>query len=247
VSDIDTSVAHPARRYNYWLGGTYNFPADRASGDAVIAIFPHVRTAAIENRRFLRRAVAYLAEEGVQQFLDIGAGLPAPDGVRETAPGARILAVDNDPLVGLHAEGEFLEADLTQPERILARAREVLDFDRPIGLLLAAVLHFVDDAQEPQKHVETLVEALPPGSYLVASHATNDFMPPETIDAVMAESRASAPFRFRTAEEFGGFFNGLELVPPGLVASSEWRAEGEPPPRPSAAETAGYSGVGRVP
>jgi hypothetical protein len=262
-SKIDTSVAHPARRYDYWLGGKDNFAADRESGDAVAAAFPTVRTSAIENRRFLRRAVAYLAREvGLRQFLDIGTGIPTADNTHQVAqaidPRSRVVYVDNDPIVLMHAralltstpEGAtaYLDADLRDPGRILGdpHLSRTIDLSQPVGLMLVAILHFVKDADDPYGAVSRLVSAMPSGSYLTITHATKDHMPPETLAAVDGADE-QIPFQFRSREEFGRFLDGMDLVPPGIVSVSEWRAETEAGPRPSAAETAVYGAVARIP
>jgi S-adenosyl methyltransferase len=265
VTKLNTSIAHPARRYDYWLGGKDNFAADRESGDAVAAAFPTVRTAAIENRRFLRRAVHYLATEaGLRQFLDIGTGIPTAGNTHEVAqaiaPESRVVYVDNDPIVLVHAralltsssEGAtaYLDADLREPDKILndSTLAGTIDLSRPVGLMLVAILHFIKDADEPHEKVQRLVSAMPSGSYLTITHATSDHMPPETSAAVgSADSRTRVPFQFRSRERFARFLDGLELVPPGIVSVAEWRAESEVGPRPSAAETAVYGAVARIP
>jgi hypothetical protein len=262
---IDTSVAHPARRYDYWLGGKDNFAADRESGNAVAAAFPTIRTAAIENRRFLQRVVAHLSREvGIRQFLDIGTGIPTAGNTHEVAqeiaPESRVVYVDNDPIVLAHARAlltsssqgktAYLDADVRDPDVILEHpdTREILDFSRPIGLMLVAVLHFLKDADDPHRHVARLVEAMPSGSYLALTHATNDYMPRETTDAVSdADTRTGVNFQFRSRDEFAGFLEGLELVDPGVVSVAEWRAENEVRPRPTAAETAVYGALARIP
>jgi S-adenosyl methyltransferase len=261
---LNTSVAHPARRYDYWLGGKDNFAADRESGDAVAAAFPAVRTAAIENRRFLRRAVGYLAREaGIRQFLDVGTGIPTADNTHQVAqaiaPSSRIVYVDNDPIVLVHAralltsspEGAtaYLDADLRRPEQILEdpQLRATLDLAEPVALMLAAVLHFIPDADDPYALVATMTSALAPGSYLTVSHATNDFMSAATSSAVgAADSRTQVPFQFRGREQVARFVAGMEPVAPGIVSTAEWRADDETPPRPSAAEAAGYGVVARI-
>jgi hypothetical protein len=265
LSRIDTTVAHAARRYDYWLGGKDNFAADRESGDAVAAAFPTVRIAAIENRRFLRRAVTYLVQEaGIRQFLDIGTGIPTANNTHQVAqalaPESRVVYVDNDPIVLAHAralltsspEGAtaYIEGDLREPDRILGddALRDTLDLTRPVGLMLVAVLHFVKDVDDPYGAVARLVGAMPSGSYLVVTHATNDHMPPETSEAVSeADARTRVPFQFRSRDEFARFLDGLELVEPGIVSVAEWRAEDEEEPRPTAAETAVYGAVARIP
>jgi hypothetical protein len=262
---INTSVAHPARRYDYWLGGKDNFPADREAGDAVAAAFPSVRTGVIENRRFLCRAVRFLAGElGVRQFLDIGTGIPTSPNVHEVAqslvPDSRIVYVDNDPIVLMHArallttapEGAtaYLDADLREPDKIIGHPDllRTLDLSQPVALMLVAILHFILDADDPYGIVARLVDAMPSGSYMVVTHVTNDLMPPEVFARIDAANAAGGiPFRFRTRDEFARFFDGLELVRPGIQSISEWRAEDEVKPRPSAADTATYGAVARIP
>ncbi len=258
-SRLDTSVAHPARRYNYWLGGKDNFEADRASGDAVAAAFPNIRLAALENRGFLRRAVTLLTgQAGIRQFLDIGTGLPSADNTHEvaqrSAPESRVVYVDNDPLVMVHARAlltsasagvtDYIEADLREPGKILQEAARILDFSQPVALMLVATLHFISEDEDPYGIVAGLVETLAPGSYLVMSHATGDYLDAETLAGFRA---GPSPISFRTREQFGRFFEGLELLPPGIVSAAEWRAEDEPEPRPTAADTATYCAVARVP
>jgi hypothetical protein len=258
---IDTTVAHSARRYDYWLGGKDNFAADRESGDAIAAAFPTVRTAVIENRRFVRRAAAFLAgHAGIEQFLDIGTGIPTSPNVHEItqgiAPASRVVYVDNDPIVLAHAralltsseEGAtaYLDADLHEPDKIISNAelRGILDFSQPVALILAAILHFIPDQDDPYGIVARLVDALPKGSYLVMSHATNDFLAPDEVAEILAGRYG--PFFARSEAEFARFFDGFELVPPGIVSAAEWRAEGEPHPRPTAAEAYTYCAVAKV-
>ncbi|MEV4132397.1 SAM-dependent methyltransferase [Dactylosporangium sp. NPDC049742] len=259
---IDTTVPHPARRYNYWLGGKDHFAADRASGDEIAAAFPTVRTAVLANRAFLRGAVRFLAQEaGVRQFLDIGTGLPVPDNTHEIAqradPASRVLYVDNDPIVLTHAralltgtpEGKtaYLEADLRDPAAILAHPdlRSTLDLDQPVGLLLVAILHFIHTDAEALPIVRTLLSALPSGSYLVATNATVDFADEAGAAAYRAMFAAGRTDGYaRTAAEFGAFFEGLDLVPPGIVAVSDWR---DAYPDAAPADVAMYAAVGRKP
>ncbi|SCG74753.1 SAM-dependent methyltransferase [Micromonospora coxensis] len=264
---IDTSVAHPARRYNYWLGGKDNFQADRESGDAMAARFPTIRTSALENRRFLQRAVGYLAREaGIRQFLDIGTGIPTADNTHEVAqriaPESRVVYVDNDPIVLAHAralltsspEGAtaYIDADLRDPEKILHHPdlRRTIDLSRPVGLMLVAILHFVPDSDDPYAAVRRLLDALPPGSYLAASHATHEYLPPQIAEEAKAAAKGGGPhgiINLRTLEEFTGFFAGLDVVEPGIRSVAEWRAESEPQPRPSVVEVSMYGGVARKP
>jgi hypothetical protein len=259
-SSIDTTVAHPARRYDYWLGGKDNFAADRESGDAIAAKFPAIRTAVVENRRFLRRAVTHLAGLGVRQFLDIGTGLPTADNTHEVAqridPSARVVYVDNDPLVLVHAralltgsdEGvtAYVDADLRTPERILADPdlRQTLDLAEPVALLLFAVLHFLPEEDDPYAIVRRVAAGLPPGSYLAASHATSDYLPPDVVADLNSGKHGQG--RLRTRAEFTRFFDGFDLVDPGVVPLSEWRDDTETRPRPTASETAMYAGLARI-
>jgi len=264
---FDAGKTHPSRRYDYWLGGKDNFAADRASGDQIADAFPTVRQAAIENRRFLQRAVSYLVRDaGITQFLDLGTGIPTSPNVHEIAQGiaptARIVYVDHDPMVVVHGralttstpEGAtaYLHGDLREPETILDHPvlAEVLDLDRPIGLLLVAVLHFLTDADAPYDVVDHLVEALPAGSFLAISHATLDPLPADTaerLSALAAPGAGHGAFRFRTRAEVSRFLDGLDLVEPGLTPIVEWCPEAYPRPEATVAETAGYVAVARVP
>ncbi|MFG1778039.1 SAM-dependent methyltransferase [Micromonospora sp. NPDC049051] len=265
---IDTAVAHPARRYNYWLGGKDNFQADRDSGDRMAASFPTIRTAALENRRFLQRAVRHLARDaGIRQFLDIGTGIPTADNTHEVAqaiaPESRVVYVDNDPIVLAHAralltsapEGAtaYIDADLRDPERILHHPDllRTIDPSRPVALMLVAILHFVSDDDDPYAVVRRLLDALPSGSYLAASHATDDYLPRHVAqEAKAVAARADGPhglINLRTKAEFSRFFEGLELVEPGVTSVADWRAEDAPQPRPSVAEVSMYGAVARKP
>ncbi|MGH3279095.1 MAG: SAM-dependent methyltransferase [Trebonia sp.] len=261
--EIDTSRPHPARVYDYFLGGKDNFTADREVANKVIEGWPAIRVGVRENRRFLERVVEHLAgEAGIRQFLDIGTGLPTVNSVHEVAqsvaPTARIVYVDNDPLVLAHAralltsspEGRtaYIHADLRDPAAILNDpvTREVLDFNQPIALVLLAILHMIPDEEEPAEIVETLVDALPPGSYVVASHITAE----HSADAAGGESRfqeANMSAQWRDSDVFARLaFNGLDLVPPGVVLTSEWRNDA-PGPRPTPADVSAYGGVARKP
>jgi SAM-dependent methyltransferase len=259
---IDTTVAHPARRYDYWLGGKDNFAADRESGDRITAAFPTARTAALENRRFMRRAVTHVAEHaGIRQFLDVGTGIPTNPNTHEIAqaitPDAHVVYVDNDPIVLTHAralltsspEGAtaYIDADLHQPEGILTNPdlRNTLDLSQPAALLLVAVLHFIPDSDDPRSLIAPLVDALAPGSFLVMSHMTYDFLPPQaTVQADRVVTTEA--FHARPKADFAALFDGLELVDPGIVPVSEWRAENESQPRPTPVEIGCYGGVARI-
>ncbi|HEU5158977.1 MAG TPA: SAM-dependent methyltransferase [Streptosporangiaceae bacterium] len=263
--EIDTTVAHGARRYNYWLGGKDNFEADRISGDAWVAAFPTVKIAALENRRFLERAVTFLVEEaGIRQFLDIGTGIPSANTVHEVAqaiaPETRVVYVDNDPIVLAHARRllstnttAYIHADVREPAAILGHPdlRATLDLSRPVALMVVAVLHFVEDAADPYRCVATLTDALAPGSYLAMSHGTSDFMSPEERakferSEARERTRNRDPLRPRSEAEFARFFEGMELVPPGIVALPDWRSELPPAERTSAADAFGYGAVARI-
>jgi hypothetical protein len=261
--ELDASRPHSARMYDYLLGGKNHFAADRETAEKMVADMPSGRTGPRENRAFLGRAVRYLAEEaGIRQFLDIGTGLPTTNAVHEVAqqiaPRSRVVYADNDPLVLVHAralltsspEGRtaYLHADLREPEAILSDpvTREVLDFGQPIALMLVAVLHFIPDDDKPAEIIATLLDALPPGSYLVASQVTSD----DNAGAAAAERTyrgAGVPAQVRESGEFARLaFSGLDLVPPGVVLVSEWRPD-DAGPRPTPAEVGCYGGVGRKP
>ena len=258
MDGFDTGTPHPARRYNYWLGGADHFAADRASGDAIAAAFPTVVELARANRRFLRRSVEFLAGAGVRQFLDIGAGLPAPDSTHEVAeriaPGSRVVGVDNDPIVMARARPQpgrtaYLEADLRDPAALLANPvlRESLDFSRPVGLLMLAVLHFVHDDAVAAAAVARLLAALPPGSYLALSHGTMDFSTPEGVTAYEKMFAAGGTdVRARDRATLSGWLGGLEIVPPGLVPVGDWRPRDSPAGRPMSQDLGIYAVVGRV-
>jgi len=261
MSRFDVGTAHPARRYNYWLGGKDNFAADRQSGDAIAATFPGIRDSVRENRRFLRRTVEFLAREaGIDQFLDIGTGLPTADNTHEVAqritPHARIVYVDNDPIVLAHARAlltssprgatAYIDADLREPSKILEapQLRATLDLRRPVALVLLAVLHFVHDDRDPYGVVRRVLDALPAGSYLVMSHATYDLVPPDKVATLEAQS--GGQWRSRSRAEFARFFDGLELIEPGVVPIGDWRPE-PGTERPDPAQIVTYGAVGRRP
>jgi S-adenosyl methyltransferase len=249
--------------YDFYLGGKNHFAADRETAEKMMAAAPSTRTGARENRAFLGRAVRFLAAEvGVRQFLDIGTGLPTTGNVHEVAqavaPSSRVVYADNDPLVLTHAralltsspEGRtaYIHADLRNPDAILSdlAVRETLDFSQPIALMLVAVLHFVPDEYEPATTIAALIDALPPGSYLVASHGTGEHH--ETSDAAAQTYRSSGvPIQLRDSDTFGALaFRGLDLVSPGVVPVSEWRPD-DPGPRPTPSEVNIYGGVARKP
>jgi len=250
--------------YDYYLGGKNHFAADRETAEKGLAGWPAGRIAARENRAFLGRAVRFLvAEAGIRQFLDIGTGLPTTNNVHEVAqaiePSCRVVYADNDPLVLAHAralltssaEGRtaYINADLRDPQSILfdPAVREVLDFSQPIALMLVAVLHFVPDEFGPTEIMSTLIDALPSGSYLVASHITGEHDPDGPATGARAYRAAGLPAQLRDADQFAQLvFPGLDIVPPGVVLVSEWRPQGSGP-RPTPAEVSWYGGVARIP
>jgi len=261
AAEIDTSKPHPARMYNAYLGGNDNYPADRAAVRQILRNFPEVRPIALANRAFMQRAVRFLAAEaGIRQFIDIGTGIPSAGNVHEVAgraaPDARVVYVDNDPIVHVHANAlltgsgttGIVLADLRDPAAIVAhpQLRELIDFSRPVALLLVAILHFIRDEEDPAGIVATLRDALPDGSYLALSHGTLDFHPPGGEDlAASGYQNATAPLVLRARERVLPFFDGFELLEPGLVQAPLWRPEGRRP-RPKDLEKLGiYAGVGR--
>jgi O-methyltransferase involved in polyketide biosynthesis len=244
-SPLDTGVPHSARLWNYWLGGTDNFASDRAAGDEIARRFPSIVDLAVADRAFLRRVVRYFVErEGIRQILDIGSGLPTADNTHQVAqaiaPETRIVYVDNDPLVLTHArtllaasaEGviDYVEADLNRPDGILRAAARTLDFDRPVAVTLLGIVHFILDDEESREVVRRLVDALPSGSFLTIAHGCNDINRAEADDIVSFWNEHGTPkIVYRSATEIGRYFDGLELLPPGIVPCSRWRPEpGDP-------------------
>jgi hypothetical protein len=258
---IDTTVAHTARIWNYWLGGKDNYPVDRQVGDQIRGLHPGIGDYARADRVFLGRAVRYLSEEaGIRQFLDIGTGLPTVDNTHEVAqrvaPESRIVYVDNDPLVLAHAQAlltsspegatDYLDADLHDPDHILEQAAKTLDFTRPVALNLLGVVIFIENDEETYGIVRRLMDALPPGSHLVLSHTiTSPAMP--DVDAAVAfwNEHGTPKLTQRTPEQITRFFDGLELLEPGVVSCSRWRPEATPWGEPE--EVAMYGGVARKP
>jgi hypothetical protein len=224
--------------YDYWLGGKDNFAADREAGELALTAYPQLAEAVRSNRAFLARAVRFLTgEAGVRQFLDIGTGIPSADNTHEVAqreaPDSRIVYVDNDPIVLLHAHTllrstaagacDYIQSDLRDPARILAEAGRTLDFGQPVALMLLAILQFIPDEADPWGLVSRLVKALPSGSYLVISHPTDDFNPARGESIQRYNERVADQATLRGREETERFFAGLELVDPGVVAVATWR------------------------
>ena len=236
---IDTSVAHSARVHDYWLGGKDNFAADRAAGDAVMAAYPGIVQSVRANRAFLARVVRFLAAEaGITQFLDIGTGIPASNNTHEVAqavtPTARVVYVDYDPVVLQHARVlltsavpgtiDYIDADLRDPGNILREAARTLDFTRPVAVMLIAVMHLIVDADDPNGIVGKLKAAMAPGSYLALSQVASDIETEQVAEARRRyNSLARETQRHRTHAEVTRFFDGLELVEPGVVPVPQWR------------------------
>jgi SAM-dependent methyltransferase len=239
---IRTDIPHPARVYDYWLGGKDNFAADREAAEWVLKVVPEMLDAARAGRQFLVRAVRFMSENGISQFLDLGTGIPTSPNVHEVAqeyqPGARVVYVDNDPVVFLHAEAlmakdgstSVIRADLRDVESILEQAAEVLDFSQPVGLMFVASLHHVLDEDDPAGVVARYLSALAPGSYLVLSHATDEFAPDRMRKNSEEAAQRGAIFKPRGKPAIEGFFNDRPMVEPGLVLVSYWRPDGDPGP-----------------
>jgi hypothetical protein len=256
---INTSQPHTARIWNYWLGGKDNYEVDRAAGDQIRQLHPGIGEYARADRLFLGRAVRHLVGEvGIRQFLDVGTGLPTADNTHEVAqriaPESRIVYVDNDPLVLAHAralltstpEGrtDYLDEDLRNVDAILEHAAKTLDFSEPVALMLLGVVIFIGDDEDPYRLVRQLTERLPAGSHLVLSHTVTHPSMPDVDEAVAFWNEHGTPkLTQRTPEDVARFFDGLELLEPGVVSCSRWRPDesqaGEP------AEVAMFGGVAR--
>ena len=239
IAQIDTTVAHPARVYDYWLGGKDNFAADREAAERVLAVIPDLRYRVRANRAFLARATRYLASEaGIKQFLDIGTGIPSGNNTHEVAqatePETRVVYVDNDPIVLTHARAllasgprgatQYVDGDLREPDKILKSAT-ILDFSQPIALMLFGILHLVSDAEGPYRIVADFMDALPSGSYLALSHPASDTHQGQAEAQRRYNERVSTPQQLRSREEVARFFEGLEYVDPGLVQVHRWRPD----------------------
>jgi S-adenosyl methyltransferase len=262
--DLQMHRPHPARVYDFLLGGKDNFAADRAAAEEGLRANPNSRIPPRENRAFLRRAVRYLAAEaGIRQFLDIGTGLPTPPNVHEVAqgviPDARIVYVDNDPIVLTHARAlltsapagktAYIDADLRDPDSILSsdKLRETLDLSQPVALLLIAIMHFVPDEDGPYEIASRLLDALPSGSYLALSHLTGDFDPQAWAGVAAVYAKSGVIMKVRSLPEIERFFDGLDLAEPGVVSLPRWRpdpGDGQESP-PSDAAVSVYGGVAR--
>jgi hypothetical protein len=259
---VDTKRANPARVYDYLLGGTHNFLADQDAGRSIIAVDPNTRPAVRANRAFLGRAVRFLAGQGISQFLDIGSGIPTEGNVHEIAQravlGARVAYVDNDPVAVAHAlamldsnpDAGITEADLREPRQILAdhEVRRFIDLARPAGLLLGLVLHFVADDEDPWRIVATLRDALAPGSYLVLSHVTYESKPVQAQATETVYNRSvSTDIHMRSRADILRFFDGFDLVDPGLVYITQWRPDSPADTTADPGQFWSLVGVGRKP
>jgi hypothetical protein len=255
--ELDTSVAHPARVYDYWLGGKDNFAADRAAGERVIAAQPAILDGVRANRAFLGRAVRYLtAEAGIGQFLDLGTGIPTANNTHEVAqavmPASRVVYVDNDPIVLAHARAlltstrgptSYIDADVRDTRTILQAAARTLDFDEPVAVMLLMIMHLIPDSDDPYGIVTRLLDAVPSGSYLVLSHPASDI---DTAAAARASQRynklVTTPQTRRSRAEVTRFFDGLNLLDPGVVQTDQWRPEPDADP---GGKAPGYAAVAR--
>jgi S-adenosyl methyltransferase len=257
---VDPAVPSPARVWNYWLGGTDNFPVDRELAERIMAAMPSMPLIARFARLFLADAVGRLSEFGIRQFLDIGSGVPTADNTHQVAqrlaPESRVVYADRDPTVASHArsllssapEGktDYLHADLRDPEAILDAAGRTLDLTRSVGVLLIGVLHFIPGADDPYGIVARLMAGLPSGSYLVIGHAASDLAPEAAAEMTRRNNQTSpVPITPRTRAEVTRFFDGLDLMPPGVVPISEWDLGGAMDT--TIGDLVGYAGLARKP
>ena len=258
VEEIDTSRPHPARMYDYFLGGRDNYEVDREAAERVLEVVPEVVLGARANRDFLRRAVRHLAASGVRQIIDIGTGIPTSPNTHEIAhavdPAVRVAYIDNDPIVATHAGARllgtgntgFFLGDMRKPRTILEHPTigELIDVRQPVALMLVSVLHFVSDAEDPAALMAAYREALPDGSYLVLSHATGDFHGERADDVAAVYQKATAALTPRSHAEVLALFEGFDLVEPGLVQVHEWRPDDDTqtPDQPIGV----YGAVGRL-
>ncbi|MFE6939738.1 SAM-dependent methyltransferase [Streptomyces chartreusis] len=239
LDPIDTSQPHPARMYDYYLGGKDSYPVDEDAAERVISFLPAIRVAARTNRKFMSRAARLLADRGVYQFLDIGTGIPTEPNLHQVVqainPQSRVVYVDNDPIVLRHAEAllqstsegatKYIEADVREPEKIIEEAKEILNFEKPVALSLVALLHFVSDEYRPYDLVNELLAPLPSDSFLTLSHVTGDFDAAGWEKAVEIYRKNGVPAQVRSRDEFAGFFTGLDLIEPGVQVVTQWHPE----------------------
>jgi hypothetical protein len=256
---LDITVPHSARVWNYWLGGKDHFAADREMGDWIARENPAIVATVRADRGFLKRAVQLMVHDGIRQFLDVGTGLPTADNTHEVAqrlaPDARVMYVDNDPLVLVHAralltsspEGatHYIDADQRDTDTILREAADALDLTAPVAVTMLGVVHFVDDYDEALAMVRQYMNAVPSGSYLAIAHATDEVHGETTRTAINYWNRsAKPPITLRSAKQIAGFFAGLELLEPGVVSCSRWRPDAEAAEMPRVDQ---FCGVGRKP
>ena len=257
MEGIDTTIPHSARIWNYWLGGKDNYPVDREAGEQFVKVFPGIVAEARANRQFLARAIHYLVTEAdIDQFLDVGTGLPTVDNTHEVLqrldPACRIVYIDNDPLVLAHAralltstpEGvtDYVDADLRDPDKILDAAAGTLDFSQPIALILSGIMGHVADNEAAHEIVCRLVDRLPSGSYLMLQDGT--IVSQENADALEDYNQSGAvPYYLRTPEQIADFFAGLDVVEPGVVPIQTWRPDVNPAEPKAHVDT--FGGIGR--
>jgi hypothetical protein len=257
--EINTNIPQTARIWNYWLGGKDNFPVDRQVGDQVLEAFPAIVENARASRAFLARAVRYLAgEAGIRQFLDIGTGLPTANNTHQVAqsvaPESRIVYVDNDSIVLVHARAlltsspqgvtAYVDADLRDPDTILQQAARTLDFSQPVAIMLMGILGHIADDDEAQSIVKRLLGGVPSGSYLTMNDGSDTSE--EVVEAARIWNQSANPtYHLRSPDRIARFFDGLELVEPGVVSPPRWRPEPSPSGLPAAIDS--YCGVGRKP
>jgi O-methyltransferase involved in polyketide biosynthesis len=259
MPDFDTSVPHIARVYDYWLGGKDNFAADRVMGERTLQAYPNLVFSVRANRAFLARAVRFLAGQGIRQFLDIGTGIPTANNTHEVAqriaPDSRIVYVDNDPVVLAHAKAllkstpegacAYLDADLRDPDAILAAAAQTLDFGQPVAVMLIAVMHFVGDDAQASAIVRRLTAACVPGSYVALSHAASDIDAAQMAEMIRRLNESTAEkTTLRDRAGVSRLFDGLELVEPGVIRAAEWRPDTD---LEAASPAALWGGVARKP
>jgi len=259
MPDFDTSVPHVARVYDYWLGGKDNFAADRVMGERTLQAYPNLVYSVRANRAFLARTVRFLANQGIRQFLDIGTGIPTANNTHEVAQGAapesRIVYVDNDPIVLSHAKAllkstpegacAYLDADLRDPDTILAGAANTLDFARPVAVMLIAVMHFTGDDAEASAIMNRLMAACVPGSYVALSHAASDIDAVQMAEMIRRLNESTAEkTTLRDRAGVTRLFDGLELVEPGVIRAAEWRPDTD---LEAASPAALWGGVARKP
>ncbi|NUR93209.1 MAG: SAM-dependent methyltransferase [Nonomuraea sp.] len=237
---VSSAVPNVARMYDYYLGGKDNFAADRQAAEKVLSIIPEIRGDARNSRAFLQRAVRVLRQEGVDQYLDIGSGLPTSGHVHEVIEGAKVVYVDNDAVVLAHSRAllghspdvTVQEGDLRKPDAVIERAADVLDFSRPVALLVVSLLHFVTDAEDPAGLLHRYRDLLPAGSHIVLTHVAPDTMPSKADDVSAVYQDATSPFTARRRAAFAELLEGFDLLEPGIVNTREWRPDPDTDPSP---------------